>query len=86
MALPYDGKIVMMGDPRVESGASDSVAPAQASNPSLPGSTDVTFSAIAIRSLFPLVALVLILGTFAWGPWVTLGATYLWWRIVGRIG
>jgi hypothetical protein len=43
-------------------------------------------AAVVGRSLFPLTALVLLAGTFVWGPWVTLGATYVWWRLVGRIG
>lgn len=34
------------------------------------------------RSLLPIVALVLIAGTFLWGPWVTLLLTVVWWRIV----
>jgi hypothetical protein len=38
------------------------------------------------RSLFPWVALALILGTIWWGPWVTLGLTVLWWNVVTRIG
>lgn len=41
---------------------------------------------IAGRSLFPIVALLLILGTVLWGPWVTLVLTFLWWRLVTRIG
>ncbi len=36
------------------------------------------------RSLLPLVALLLILGTFLWGPWVTLGLTAAWWMAVTR--
>ena len=36
------------------------------------------------RSLFPFVALALILGTALWGPWVTLGLTLVWWRVVVR--
>ena len=36
------------------------------------------------RSLFPITALVLILGTLVWGPWVSLGLTFVWWRIVAR--
>jgi len=38
------------------------------------------------RSLFPFVALVLILGTVLWGPWVTLILALVWWHIVTRIG
>lgn len=36
------------------------------------------------RSLFPFAALALILGTVLWGPWVTLGLTLVWWRVVVR--
>ena len=43
-------------------------------------------AAVIGRSLFPVIALVLLAGTFVWGPWVTLVATYVWWRLVGRIG
>jgi hypothetical protein len=38
------------------------------------------------RSLFPLVAVVILLGTFWWGPWVTLALTAAWWTTVTRIG
>lgn len=38
------------------------------------------------RSLFPIVALLLIWGTVIWGPWWTLVLTVVWWRIVTRIG
>ena len=38
------------------------------------------------RSLFPIMALLLILGTLVWGPWVTLVLAVVWWRIVTRIG
>jgi hypothetical protein len=41
---------------------------------------------IAGRSLFPLSALVIVAGTALWGPWVTLGLAYGWWRLVARIG
>ena len=37
------------------------------------------------RSFFPIAALVLIVGTLAWGPWVTLVAAFLLWKIVGRV-
>ena len=36
------------------------------------------------RSLLPLVALLIVLGTFVWGPWVTLGLTAAWWMAVTR--
>lgn len=38
------------------------------------------------RSLFPIVTLVLIAGTFVWGSWVTLGLAIVTWNIVGRLG
>ena len=38
------------------------------------------------RSLFPIVALLLIWGTVIWGPLVTLVLTVAWWRLVTRIG
>ncbi len=38
------------------------------------------------RSLFPIFALVVILGTVVWGPWVSLAITFIWWRIVARFG
>jgi hypothetical protein len=42
--------------------------------------------AMAGRSLFPLAALAIIAGSTIWGPWVTLGLAYGWWRVVARIG
>jgi hypothetical protein len=39
---------------------------------------------LAGRSLYPLVALVLVLGTLLWGPWVTLVLTAAWWIAVTR--
>jgi hypothetical protein len=41
---------------------------------------------VAARSLFPLATLVIVGGTSVWGPWVTLGLAYGWWRVVARIG
>ena len=38
------------------------------------------------RSLFPFAALLLILGTLVWGPWVTLVLAAVWWKVVTRIG
>jgi len=38
------------------------------------------------RSLFPIAALALILGTLVWGPWVTLLLAAVWWKVVTRIG
>lgn len=38
------------------------------------------------RSLLPLVALALIVGTLWWGPWVTLVLAAAWWVTVTRIG
>ncbi len=43
-------------------------------------------SAVIGRSLFPFVALILILGTAFWGPWITLALALLWWKVVTRIG
>ena len=37
------------------------------------------------RSLFPIVALLIILGTALWGPWVTLILTAVLWRIVTKV-
>lgn len=37
------------------------------------------------RSLFPLVALLLIAGTALWGPWVTLVLAFAWWNVITRI-
>lgn len=38
------------------------------------------------RSLFPITALVVVLGVLVWGPWISFGLAYVWWRIVARIG
>lgn len=38
------------------------------------------------RSLFPITALVVILGALVWGPFVSFALGYVWWRIVARIG
>lgn len=38
------------------------------------------------RSLFPIAALTLILGTVLWGPWGTLVLAAAWWNVVTRIG
>ena len=37
------------------------------------------------RSLFPVTALVVILGALVWGPWASLVVGYAWWRVVARI-
>lgn len=42
--------------------------------------------ATMLRSLFPITALAIILGTMWWGPWISLCFTLVWWRIVARIG
>ena len=39
-----------------------------------------------MRSLFPLVALLLLLAVPLIGPWWLFAATFVWWRIVTRIG
>ncbi len=41
---------------------------------------------LPLRSLFPLVALLVIAGSALWGPWVSLVLAYGWWKIVARIG
>lgn len=41
---------------------------------------------IVRRSLFPLVALLLLALLPLTGPWFLLVATFVWWRIVTRIG
>jgi hypothetical protein len=41
---------------------------------------------IVSRSLFPLVALLLLALLPLVGPWFLLVATFVWWRIVTRIG
>jgi hypothetical protein len=38
------------------------------------------------RSLFPITALVIILGSTWWGPWGTLFIAYGWWRTVAVVG
>jgi hypothetical protein len=40
--------------------------------------------AIVLRSLYPLLAIALLLGTIVWGPWVTLAASILAWNAVTR--
>lgn len=37
-----------------------------------------------LRSLYPLFVLILLLGTIAWGPWVTLAGSIVAWNIVTR--
>ena len=37
------------------------------------------------RSFFPLVALAIIVGTVAWGPFVSLGLTVVFWFVVDRL-
>jgi 3-methyladenine DNA glycosylase/8-oxoguanine DNA glycosylase len=37
------------------------------------------------RSLFPVTALVVIVGALAWGPWASLALGYVWWRVVARV-
>mgnify|MGYP006945867692 CR=1 FL=1 len=38
------------------------------------------------RSLFPIVALLLIAGTALWGPFPSLVLTVLWWKVVTWVG
>ncbi len=42
--------------------------------------------ALVGRSLFPLVTIVLVVGTTFWGPWVTLVCAILVWNIVTHFG
>lgn len=49
-------------------------------------SADRTPLEIVHRSLFPLVALALLALLPLTGPWFLLVATFVWWRIVTRIG
>jgi hypothetical protein len=37
------------------------------------------------RSLIPLLALLIILGTIWWGPWITLVAAAVLWYTIGHI-
>ena len=37
------------------------------------------------RSLIPIVALVIIVGTVWWGPYVTLILALAWWRLVTQV-
>ncbi len=68
-------------DPVHSTGSSPQPASATGSMP-----LHVRLGWIVGRSLLPLVALGLLLGTLLWGPWVSLVLTYLWWRLVTRIG
>ncbi len=43
------------------------------------------FGLIVGRSLIPLTALLIILGTIWWGPWVSLSAAVVWWFMAGRL-
>lgn len=46
----------------------------------------LTLAALCGRSLFPLLTIVWLAGTFLWGPWVTLALAVLTWNLVGRFG
>jgi hypothetical protein len=37
------------------------------------------------RSFFPIATLVVILGTLAWGPWVSLTLTIAIWELIGWV-
>jgi hypothetical protein len=37
------------------------------------------------RSLIPVTALLIILGTMWWGPWVSLSVAVVWWYMAGRL-
>ena len=38
------------------------------------------------RSLFPITAVVILGGTFLWGPWITLGLALGWFGLVNIVG
>ena len=40
---------------------------------------------VLMRSLFPIVALGILLGSLLYGPWVALVLVIVWWNIVTRI-
>jgi hypothetical protein len=40
---------------------------------------------ILLRSLYPIVALGILLGTTLWGPWVSLLLVAGWWNVVTRV-
>lgn len=44
-----------------------------------------SLSLLLLRSLFPLSALMIIIGTLWYGPWVSATIALLWWRLIGRI-
>jgi len=37
------------------------------------------------RSLIPITALIIILGTIWWGPWISLLLAAAWWFMAGRL-
>ena len=41
---------------------------------------------IASRSLFPLMAIALLASSIWIGPWLVLVLTFVWWRMVTRVG
>lgn len=40
---------------------------------------------VLMRSLFPIVALAILLGSLLYGPWVALVLVIIWWNVVTRI-
>lgn len=41
---------------------------------------------LPVRSLFPLTALLVLLISMVWGPWLSLLFAYAWWKLVARVG
>ncbi|MEZ5962954.1 MAG: hypothetical protein R3F56_03815 [Planctomycetota bacterium] len=46
----------------------------------------LTLAALGGRSLFPLLALLILAGTLLWGPFVSLALAVVTWNLVGRFG
>jgi hypothetical protein len=71
--------------PRINSSAAPSPAIALARN-LMPPPQPLAPRAFVGRSLFPLLTLTWIAGTFLWGPWITLALAVTTWSLVGRFG
>ncbi len=65
---------------------SSTAARADAGDEHAPATLGGELLRLPLRSLFPLVALLVIAGSALWGPWVSLVLAYGWWKIVARIG
>jgi hypothetical protein len=53
--------------------------------PALAGKSPLSSLLLACaRSLYPLAALGILLGTVIWGPWVSLLLAFAWWSFVTR--